>query len=71
MYVEIIEFYDSPNLCSSYRSLNLTTCLMYVEIIDLDGTASPKFSNSINLNLKLLCVTVDVRHYETELSNVR
>jgi hypothetical protein len=42
MYVEIIEFYDSPNFCSSYRSLNLMTCLMYVEIIDLVGTTSPK-----------------------------
>jgi hypothetical protein len=27
---------------SSYRSLNLTTCLMYVEIIDLVGMSSPK-----------------------------
>jgi hypothetical protein len=42
MYVEIIEFCDSPNFCSSYRSLNLMTCLMYVEIIDLVGMASPK-----------------------------
>jgi hypothetical protein len=42
MYIEIIEFGNSPNFCSSYRSLNLTICLMYVEIIDLVGTSSPK-----------------------------
>jgi hypothetical protein len=71
MYVEIIEFCDSPNLCSLYRSLNLSTYLMYVEIMDLVGMASPKFLNSINLNLNLLCATIDVWHYETELANVR
>jgi hypothetical protein len=27
---------------SSYRSLNLMTCLMYVEIVDLVGTSRPK-----------------------------
>jgi hypothetical protein len=42
MYLEIIEFGDSSIFCSSYRSLNLTTCLMFVEIIDLVGTSSPK-----------------------------
>jgi hypothetical protein len=42
MYVETIEFCDGPYFCSSYRSLNLTTCLLYVEIIDLVGTASAK-----------------------------
>jgi hypothetical protein len=42
MYIEIIKFCDRPNFCSSYGSLNLTTCLMYVEIIDLVGMASLK-----------------------------
>jgi hypothetical protein len=42
MYLEIIEFGDSPIFCSLYRSLNLTTCLMYVETVDLVGTSSPK-----------------------------
>jgi hypothetical protein len=39
MYLGIIEFGDSPIFCSSYRSLNLTTYLMY---IDLVGMSSPK-----------------------------
>jgi hypothetical protein len=42
MYVGIIEFCDRPNFCSSYRSLNLMTYLMYVEIVDLVGMASTK-----------------------------
>jgi hypothetical protein len=42
MYIEIIEFCDIPNFYSSYKSLNLTTCLIHVEIVDLIGTASPK-----------------------------
>jgi hypothetical protein len=40
MYLEIIEFCDSPIFCSSYRSLNLTTCLIYVENDDLVDTSS-------------------------------
>jgi hypothetical protein len=39
MYIEIIEFCDSPNFCSLYRSLNLMTCLIYVDLV---GTYSPK-----------------------------
>jgi hypothetical protein len=42
MYLEIIEFGDSLIFCSSYRSINLTICLMYTENIDLVDTSSPK-----------------------------
>jgi hypothetical protein len=41
---------------------------MYVEIIEFCG--SPKFLNSIHLNLNLLCASVDARCYETELANL-
>jgi hypothetical protein len=40
MYVEIIEFCVSPSFFSSYRCLNLRSCLMYVEIVDLVWTAN-------------------------------
>jgi hypothetical protein len=55
MYIEIIEFCDSPNFYSLYRSLNLTTCLMYVEIVDLVGTTNHQMI---------------IRPYEIELLNV-
>jgi hypothetical protein len=56
MYIEIIEFCDSPNFYSLYRSLNLTTCLMYVEIVDLVGKTIHQMI---------------IRPYEIELLNVR
>jgi hypothetical protein len=40
MYIEIIEFCDSPNFYNSYRNLSLMTYLMYVEIVDLVGTTN-------------------------------
>jgi hypothetical protein len=55
MYIEIIEFCDSSNFCSSNRSLNLTTCLMYDEVIDLVGTTNHQMI---------------IRPYEVELVNV-
>jgi hypothetical protein len=55
MYIEIIEFCDSPNFYSLYRSLNLTTCLMYVEIVDLVGKTNHQMI---------------IRPYEIELLNV-
>jgi hypothetical protein len=42
MYLEIIEVGDIPIFCSSCRSFNLMTCLMYVENVDLVDTSSPK-----------------------------
>jgi hypothetical protein len=40
--LKLLNFGDSPIFGSSCRSLNLTTCLIYVRNVDLIDTCSPK-----------------------------
>jgi hypothetical protein len=51
-----LKFCDSPIFYSSYRSLNLTICLIYVENVDLVDTSSRKLGIPYEVEFVNVCI---------------